>query len=161
MIFFTVLCNTRAAKPSSQQQQYTFKDLLNMELRWNSDVENVVTAHSFQVSVEVCCTAAVLKERLGNLKLPLPLLNQKNEGIVNSDLLHLSDVGTRGGGRGISSPYSNIASGRADYAPNYYCVLRLKICLWGMRKWFFTSENHFLVTPKWLIRRNQDLHWYR
>ena len=76
--FFSLYCAIPAPRsPSNQQQQYTFKDLLNMELRWNSDVENVVTAHSFQVSVEVCCTAAVLKERLGNLKLPLPLLNQK------------------------------------------------------------------------------------
>ena len=74
--FFSLYCAIPAPRsPSRQQQQYTFKDLLNMELRWNSDVENVVTAHSFQVSVEVCCTAPVLEERLSNPKLPLSLLS--------------------------------------------------------------------------------------
>ena len=35
-----------------QSEQYTFKDLLNMELRWNSDVENVATAHSSEFFCE-------------------------------------------------------------------------------------------------------------
>ena len=43
--------NTTPASGASNTYS-TFKDLLNMELRWNSDVENVVTAHSFPRSCD-------------------------------------------------------------------------------------------------------------
>ena len=31
-------------------------------------------------------------------------------------------------------------------------------CFWGVRKWFFTSENHSLVPSKKIIRCKQDLY---
>ena len=41
-----------------------------------------------------------------------------------------------------------IAQTSAHYWYRYRFCLRLIICFWGMRKLFFTSENHFLVPLK-------------
>ena len=68
-IFFISLCTVQS------QQQYTFKDLLNMELRWNSDVENVATAHSSEFFCE--------SRSAGNFKttlFPFDILASLNSG---------------------------------------------------------------------------------
>ena len=41
---------------------------------------------------------------------------------------------------------------------SYLCLI---IRLGGKIKWFFTSENHFLIPPKQIIRHNQDLYRYQ
>ena len=40
-------------------------------------------------------------------------------------------------------------------------VLHLIFFVCGTRKWNFTFEKHFLISPTWIIRHKQDLYWYR
>ena len=49
-----------------------------------------------------------------------------------------------------------IAQTSAHYWYPYRSCLRLIICLWGTRKWFFTSEIYFLSPQKRIIRLKQD-----